>query len=224
MFRALGGDQGLAIKIAQSTHHQGKRNWLQRLSGFEQRIELAWQDHEALYLPSSINLFPRTALNRELYFWLAALAVEMRAGSWFVENQQATARLLKKFPGLRVRYQRLVYALLLLRPEITTLSQDSAFQEQAIYQALIKPGSVASLPSAAYSWHPIHCWFHPYPPLSHQGQSTSPARIEKFEQGGNTKAVQQDERRRKAERTDAQERKDGFMMFFQSESILSWAE
>ncbi len=224
LFRALGGDKGLAIKIAQPTHNQGKRSWLQRVAGSEEKIELAWRDHEALFLPSSINLFPDIALNRELYFWLAALAVESREGSWFIENQQATLRLLAKFPGLRARYQRLLHAFLACRPEIGSLPQDSAAQEKVIRQVLTTPGSVSLLPLARYAWYPVYLWLHPAPPLSSNTQSPSPTKLEEFEQGENTQPVFQDERRHKAERQDVQERKDGFMMFFRAESVLSWAE
>lgn len=224
LFRAFGGDKGLVMKIAQSTDNQGKRGWLQRISGSEQKIELVWRDHEALYLPSSINLFPETSLNRELYFWLVALAAEIREGAWFTENQQAILRLLEKFPGLRLRYQRLLHALLPLRPGIASLSGDDADQEQAILQSLAKPGSVSTLPLARYPWYPIHLWLHPTPPLNSIAQSESPEKLKEFEQGENTQAVFQDQRRHKAERREGQDRKDGFMMFFRAESILSWAE
>ncbi len=224
LFRALGGDAGLALKISQSTHHQGERSWLRRVARSEEKIELAWRDDEALYLPSSINLFPDASLNRELYFWLAALAVEIRDGSWFIENQQATARLLNKFPGLNARYQRLLHATLLCRPDIGSLSTDNAAQEEILRQALTMPGYKSLLPQAQYPWHPVHLWLHPSPPLSANTPSAPPARLKEFEQNENSKLVAQDQRKHKAERQDIQERKDGFMMFFRAESILSWAE
>lgn len=224
LFRALGGDAGLALKMSQSTHHHGKRSWLQRLAGSEEKIELAWRDHDALYLPSSIYLFPDESLNRELYFWLAALAVEIREGSWFIENQQATTRLLKKFPGLQARYQRLVDAVLQCRPQMASLADDNAVQEKVIHQALATPGIVLSLPLARFPWHPVHLWFHPCPPLNTNNAADTPTRFATFEPSQNAQATQQDEKRRKAERQDIQERKDGFMMFFRAESILSWAE
>ena len=224
LFRALGGDAGLALKISQSTHHQGERSWLRRVARSEEKIELAWRDHEALYLPSSINLFPDTALNRELYFWLAALAVEMHQGAWHVENQQATVRLLKKFPGLQARYQRLLHAVLSSRPDPGSLSDDNAIQEEVLCQALTMPGSVSSLPLANFPWHPVHLWLHPAPPLSVNTQTDAPSKLDTFENNESAHSVAQDERRHKAERQDIQERKDGFMMFFRAESLLSWAE
>ena len=162
LFRALGGDSGLALKAAQATDNAGRRNWLQRLAGSERRIELAWRDREALHFPAAINLFAQTALNRELYFWLAALAAEMRQGEWLVENQRATQRLLEKFPGLHARYRRLLQASLLLRPDPETLTADEAARERAIRQALAAPGSVARLPPARrpgaeyLAWSAVH--------------------------------------------------------------------
>ncbi len=224
LFRALGGDAGIVLKISQSTLHHGKRSWLQRVAGSEEKIELAWRDHDALYLPSSIHLFAEESLNRELYFWLAALAVEMREGPWFAENQQATLCLLKKFPGLRARYQRLVDAIILSRPDVASLADDNAEQEKVIRQALVTPGIVPTLPLAHFPWHPVHLWFHPFPPIDANKVSDAPIRFEAFETSQNTPTTPKDEKRHKAERHDTQERKDGFMMFFRAESILSWAE
>lgn len=223
LFRALGGDRGLALKAAQATDNAGRRNWLQRLAGSERRIELAWRDREALHFPAAINVFPQAALNRELYFWLAALAAEMRQGEWFVENQQATQRLLEKFPGLNARYQRLLQASLLLRPGPETLAADEAAQERAIRQALAAPGSVARLPPARRPWHPVQLWFHPAPPVA---AHAVPAPVVEQEppEANQAQPASEDQRRRKAQREDMPDGKDAFMMFFRAESIMSWAE
>ncbi|MDP2265780.1 MAG: nitric oxide reductase, partial [Thiobacillus sp.] len=223
LFRALGGDRGLALKVSQATENAGRRNWLQRLAGSERRIELAWRDREALHFPAAINVFPQAALNRELYFWLAALAAEMRQGEWFVENQQATQRLLEKFPGLNARYQRLLQASLLLRPGPETLAADEAAQERAIRQALAAPGSVARLPPARRPWHPVQLWFHPAPPVAAHAVP-APAVEQEPPEANQAQPASEDQRRRKAQREDMPDGKDAFMMFFRAESIMSWAE
>ena len=223
LFRALGGDCGLALKVSQATENAGRRNWLQRLAGSERRIELAWRDREALHFPAVINVFPQAALNRELYFWLAALAAEMRQGEWFVENQQATQRLLGKFPGLNARYQRLLQASLLLRPGLETLAADEAAQERAIRQALAAPGSVACLPPARRPWHPVQLWFHPAPPVAAHAVP-APAVEQEPPEANQAQPASEDQRRRKAQREDMPDGKDAFMMFFRAESIMSWAE
>ena len=223
LFRALGGDSGLALKAAQATDNAGRRNWLQRLAGSERKIELPWRDQEALHFPASIKLFPQTALNRELYFWLAALAAEMRSGVWFIENQQATLRLLEKFPGLQACYQRLLQASLLLRPGPETLPADEAARERAIRQGLAVPGSVAFLPLARRPWHPVQLWLHPAPPVASHARP-APAIEPQAPQPDQTQLTSEDQRRRKAQREDMPDGKDGFMMFFRAESIMSWAE
>lgn len=78
---------------------------------------LAWLDRDQMHLPERINRFPDAALNRELYFWLAA---------WFaldcaLDGEDAlpaslrhlfrgiatSARVLDSFPALSPRYGRL---------------------------------------------------------------------------------------------------------------------
>jgi nitric oxide reductase NorD protein len=223
LFRALGGDRGLVLKAAQPTDNAGRRGWLQRLAGSERKIELAWRDQQALHLPAAIKLFPQMALNRELYLWLAMLAAAMRSGEWFIENQRATQRLLEKFPGLHARYQRLLHASLLLRPSPDTLPADEAARERAIRQALAAPGSVAFLPMARSPWHPVQLWFHPAPPVAAYAMP-APAVEQARPEAGQTQPASEDQRRRKAKREDMPDGKDGFMMFFRAESMMSWAE
>jgi nitric oxide reductase NorD protein len=75
LFRGLGGESGVEIKPAggESSHH--RRSWRRRLSGDAERIETARFDGVTLFLPEKIDAFPSDSLNRQLYLWLAALAV-----------------------------------------------------------------------------------------------------------------------------------------------------
>ena len=57
-FRAMGGDPALALRSTVGTEHGARRGWLQRLAGTGARMELAWQDSQALYLPERIDCFP----------------------------------------------------------------------------------------------------------------------------------------------------------------------
>ncbi|RKZ55246.1 MAG: nitric oxide reductase, partial [Candidatus Parabeggiatoa sp. nov. 3] len=100
LFRALGGDGGLRIEATAATKHGARRNWLQRIAGTHQQIELCWLNAEALQLPAQIDLFPTKALNRDLYLWLAALAAGQidHTLSWFQLNQQLTQQTLQRFP------------------------------------------------------------------------------------------------------------------------------
>ena len=59
-----------------------------------------WQDERALRLPASLDLFPESALNRDLFLWLAALASknEPSSGDWFI--QAIPGSYWKSFPAL----------------------------------------------------------------------------------------------------------------------------
>jgi nitric oxide reductase NorD protein len=223
LFRALGGDAGLDVKAAQATEHGARRGWLQRLAGTGSKTELAWRDHEALYLPDEIALFSERSLNRDLYLWLIALATEMRPGDWFAESQRATLRVFERYPGFAPRYRQLAEAAIALRPSPDTLGPEEARQERVLRTALRAPGSVAALPAARRPWQPLPLWLHPSPPAP-AAATTSPGKDPAPQAGSTCERVQDDPRRRSAERVDMPEGKDGFMLFFRAESILSWAD
>jgi nitric oxide reductase NorD protein len=168
-FRALGGNGGLQIEAADATANPAVRNWMQRLAGTNTRIQLAWRDECALKLPPAIACFDRSELNRDMYFWLAALGAcsgndANTNDNWFYLNQQMTLRVLQRFPGLVSRYQRLVNQHLLQRPAIDSLPADQARAEQAVQQALLDPGSLQQLPASKRPVQAVPLWLHPDPP------------------------------------------------------------
>ena len=113
LFRALGGDGGLRVEAANATGHGARRSWLQRIAGSQRKVELSWRDDLALRLPAVIDWFPESALNRDLYLWLAALASQSgpaAAADWFARSQQQTQQVLQRYPGMQARYRRLVTA------------------------------------------------------------------------------------------------------------------
>ena len=146
-FRALGGDAGLNLSAGASTRHGARRGWRDRLASSGERIELSWRDGETLRLPETIDLFSERRLNRDLYLWLVALSAADVDDSlpWIVRNQTATLATLKRFPGLALRYHRLVNALLPMRPLPSSLPTAEAAQEATIRKALQQPGSVCLL-------------------------------------------------------------------------------
>lgn len=223
LFRALGGDAGLTVKPAQATEHGALRGFMQRLAGTGTKVELAWRNGEALYLPGEIALFPDRGLNRDLYLWLVALAAAIRPGDWFAASQRATVEVLTRLPGFESRYRRLLDAALTLRPEPSRLPADVAARERMLRQALCTPGSVATLPDANGSWYPVHLWLHPAPPRD-QAASVPTSAAPDSTNGGDRRNTRDDPRRRQGERVEMPDGKDGFMLFFRAESILSWAE
>ncbi len=112
-FRALGGDGGLQIEIADATENRSRRSLLQRIAGSHSKVQLAWRDERSLKLPQSIAWFDSAELNTDLYYWLACLAAVQqtdiennrttlaRQQNWFVDNQTMTLAAFKNFPGIK---------------------------------------------------------------------------------------------------------------------------
>jgi nitric oxide reductase NorD protein len=222
-FRALGGDPGLGISAAPAVRHGARRRLLQRVAGSGEKVELSWRDGEVLRLPSQIDLFAEQALNRDLYFWLVAIAAvdSDNSQAWVVRNQLATQATLKRFPGLQSRYDRLVAAVIALRIPPEKLPADEAAQENAIRQALQYPGTVDAIKLAARPFQPVPLWSHPHPPVSASASGATGAGSP--EQSGN--APQKKSRRKHlAQRSDVKEDKNGFLMMFRAESLFSWSE
>jgi nitric oxide reductase NorD protein len=84
--------------------------------------ELAWQNPDHAHLPQQIARFPDRALNRDLYYWLAAYLAfesEIPADSRYIPGLEHLLRgvavselLVDQYPGLRRRYTRLCRACL----------------------------------------------------------------------------------------------------------------
>ena len=78
---------------------------------------LAWLDRDSMHLPERINRFSTPALNRELYFWLAAWFALDRALDGedalpaglrhLIRGLATSTRVLDAFPALSSRYRRL---------------------------------------------------------------------------------------------------------------------
>ena len=222
-FRALGGDPGLGISAAPAVRHGARRRLLQRVAGSGEKVELSWRDGEVLRLPSQIDLFDEQTLNRDLYFWLVAIAAVASDHNqpWIIRNQLATQATLERFPGLQSRYERLVQAVIALRIPPEKLPADEAAQESTIRQALQYPGTVEAITLAARPFQPVPLWPHPHPPVS--AAASGAAGAGSPEQSGNA-ATKKSRRKHLAQRSDVKEDKNGFLMMFRAESLFSWSE
>jgi len=223
MFRALGGDGGLQVTTAESVVNQAKRGWLQRLAGAQERISLAWRDESFLRLPAEVDWLPKRSLNRELYLWLAALAVsddDSRA-DWLIANQRRARQTLERFPGLVGRYRRLVEAHVATRPDPATLTGEEAQAEHAIRAALSEPGSVTMLPATRRPPAAVPLWLHPQPPVDRAKVAASDP--DDATSGGDHKQREIDHLRRKAERVKTPE-KDRGLVTIRMENIFTAGE
>ena len=223
VFRALGGDGGLQVEGADRTATNARRSWLQRIAGSGRDVELAWRDERSLRLPAVLDWFPERALNRDLYLWLAALAVEDPGGQsgWFDHNQSLARRALEHFPGLASRYARLVAAHLAQRPRPERLPAAEAARERAIRAALERPGSVPVLPHARRDPFPVPLWLHPAPPRP-AARAASAGGTNDDDRSGASRELG-DRRRRRAERV-AEPEEDRGLVTIRMENILTVGE
>ena len=225
-FRALGGDGGLQIEVVDSTTMKLRKNWLQRIAGIGDQVELAWRDHNALKLPALIAWFDEAALNRDLYYWLAAMAateprVSRRlASNWLARNQLTVLLTLQQYPGLIGRYTRLVQAHLQQRPDPDSLSGEEAEAERRVRQALCDPGSVQILPRGRHDPAPVPLWLNPEQYTAQAVQRDDPEQQER--EDGESRELE-DIGRRKAEQTDEPEGDRG-LITIRMENIFTWGE
>ncbi|MBL8451976.1 MAG: nitric oxide reductase, partial [Zoogloea sp.] len=227
LFRALGGDAGLRVAPAAELEHGARRNWLARLAHTGEKVAQAARDEETLRLPAEIALFPERSLNRDLYLWLIAQGAALPAGglsadTWIAANQQASAATLEAFPGFAARYRRLVAAVLAERPDPGRLPADEAAAERAIRQALDEPGSVAALPAARRPPTPVALWLYPAPVALDRSQSAADPTPAEHREG--SKSADATDRRRQAQREDMPDGRNGLILPFRAESLLSFAE
>ena len=224
-FRALGGDAGLNLQAGTATTHGARRQWMERIAGISEKVELAWLDETTLHLPAQIEHFPDAELNRELYFWLIALSAydEAPDADWITRNQQATRATLSALPGLQTQYRRLCEAELALRPDPDSMPAAEAAAERAIRQALLEPGSITCYQAGKRPSAPVVLWLHPQPPKP-LGQARKASREVPQQPEGGTQKKDQEARKRQAESVAMPDNKSPFMLLFRAESLFSWAE
>ncbi|MEL4181122.1 nitric oxide reductase activation protein NorD [Roseateles sp. PN1] len=174
LYRAAGGAPGTRIVPAADMRIGGPRTWLQRLAGSGVRAALPRLDEETLALPPRIALFADSALNRDLYLWLAALAAAfVPSGRWAADNLVATRLALQRCPGLRPRWERLRSAHLAQRraDALKLPAPDQAAEQrlQAFLLADEDPAEATSLDE--FEWHaqaprlaPVWLWLQALPP------------------------------------------------------------
>ncbi|WP_460451085.1 nitric oxide reductase activation protein NorD [Alsobacter sp. SYSU BS001988] len=128
MFRGFGGEPGVQLAGTAARKFGHRLGWRQRIGVGEERLEQPGRDDATLFLPETIALFPDAALNRSLYFWLAAWFSVAPVAS--IEEtdplrrdlvalrraRTATLATLAAFPGLAGDHARLCAAMAAARP------------------------------------------------------------------------------------------------------------
>lgn len=225
IFRALGGDAVKRIEAASARDYVVRRSFLQKISGENQQISLAWQDADSLRLPESLAVFPTKDLNEDLYVWLAVLAANHsgKFRHWAKDNQALVVQVLEKYPELRARYLRLAKAFAQTRPELDKLPAEEQAMEKALIQAALEPGSVIEFPVVNYAPKAVYLWLYPSAQVEEILAAEHQDIDSENEKDKKSASNKSDTSRKKAERVDSPESRDG-MMIFRLESMFSWSE
>lgn len=233
LYRALGGDPGRRVSGAAATRHHGPRRWLSRLAGTHDRVALASLEPDVLRLPTCIDAFPKQALNRDLYLWLAALTACDVAphDDWLNRNRQAAASALARFPGMEERYRRLVVAHIAQRMAPEQLSGADAVQESRIREALHFPHQATQLPSSSTARparppQPVPLWLSPLAGCGGGSANSTQAPGDSPQPSGADSASADPGRDQphRAERVALPQPQSPFLMMFRAESLLTWGE
>lgn len=221
LFRAMGGGHEVSVEAAQARQMMVKRSFLQKVAGTARQLTVAWRDAQSVRLPPAIATYPDERLNLELYRWLTILSAH--AGPmqhWGRDNQRWIAELMDQYPALQKRYTELVLAHLALRPEPKSLPPDEAKLEEAIRQALLKPGTVDEFPGSERAPWPVALWL--YPPLN----LGNPQQTHWDEEDGDMLGKAQGEGsapRKQASRVEDNAGKQGLLVF-RLENLFTWTE
>ncbi len=110
-FHALGGD------LKRTIPESGERENAVKFTTHGGLDLQAWTDGDTLHLPRRINRFQTRELNRELFYWLAGILALDEPHNDFshlppgvrhlLQGVATSARLLKAFPNLKARHDRL---------------------------------------------------------------------------------------------------------------------
>lgn len=223
-FRAFGGATSIRIEQADQINASSLTNVIQRIAGAGTAFYPTTNNQDVLTLPPQIDFFHDKTLNETCYYYLVALAAQQSESMthWFLNNQQYVLNLCENIPGYKKRYQRLVEAYLPLRPKLNHLHEEARDQEEAIQQALLKPGSIETLPRAYHLPAPVLIWL--YPSFKKNQQIARHADLPENEQEEGEKPEQTTVKvRKKSERVEDNDNAAGLMLF-RLENLFSWTE
>jgi len=106
--RLMGGEKAKELKITDKRYVETTRTLLEKLSFLGREFYLTWQDEEAVYLPASFAYFDTKEKNEMLYYWLVALAAQVKNinnRNLIEHNQQALHYLTKRYSGFDLFYK-----------------------------------------------------------------------------------------------------------------------
>ncbi len=157
-FRGLGGVNGVEIAGAGQEKSEHRLSFRQKLGIDVEKLERPTFDGRTLMLPDRIALFPTAALNRDLYFWLAAFFIQdpenasrhvsdplLHDLTFIRHSHKRSEAALAQLPGLRSIKENLTSFLLVLRPKRDHLPEQEHAIEDVVLHLLGQKDALSSL-------------------------------------------------------------------------------
>ncbi|MCG5485135.1 MAG: nitric oxide reductase activation protein NorD [Sinorhizobium meliloti] len=144
-FRGLGGERAVQIAPARGRTSAHRLRLRQRMGLGEEKLVQPARDHATLMLPAEVDLFPLRRLNRDLYFWLAAMMAVMplkpvgaadplsRDLALLSRAGETVRSVLATYPAMRQRYRRLCRAVLKVRQRRSLPSVEQHVENRILY-------------------------------------------------------------------------------------------
>lgn len=224
-FRALGGQNVLRIDAAIPRQLGQERTRLQRIAGTNKAVPVASLEHDCLRLPGELAAFSDKVLNKELYYWLSALAanntIQSDHDDWLSQNIKAVRNVLTNYPGLRQRYYELVDAYIKEQKKYKLSNEQEKKCFLIIQKALKHPFLNHNWPEEITVRQSVPLWLYPAINktennfISNDETDTSPSNSKE------KKLKKKDGR--KGEYRNMPKREDG-LLATRLESLFSWSE
>lgn len=144
-FRGLGGERAVQIAPARGRTSAHRLRLRQRMGLGEEKLVQPARDHATLMLPAELDLFPLRRLNRDLYFWLAAMMAVMplspvnaadplsRDLALLARADEIVQSVLATYPAIRQRYRRLCRAVLNVRQRRSLPSVEQRVEHRILH-------------------------------------------------------------------------------------------
>jgi nitric oxide reductase NorD protein len=105
--RLMGGEKAKELQITDKRYIETSRTLLEKISFLGKEFFLTWQDEESVYLPASFAYFEKKEHNEMLYYWLVALAAQVKGvndANVLEKNLAAVAYLTSRYRGFQTFY------------------------------------------------------------------------------------------------------------------------
>ncbi|PPQ37915.1 nitric oxide reductase NorD protein [Rhodoblastus acidophilus] len=248
LFRGLGGEAGVEIKACGDEVSEHRRSWRRRLARDTERVKSARFDGVTLFLPRELDVFPDAGLNRQLYLWLAALAVVATPPNLVFEDplqrdivrlrcaHRDSEKVVAAFAGLRAIRNDLYAATLTARAKLSAppveaelenwicarLAQEPAAIDTPLRRALAgdyESFAALTAPPKYRPCRPVLLWGERAPPPAPSGRRSA----ESQEPGGGGAEGAEETKKARRQKSDQAERKDSLLLY-RFESLLSFGD